>query len=105
MLSHISRVLPSRLSEFSKSITDSIARQLNPPRTIDPAAAKGSGEEDEDAPPNIDVDVLRSYYARLGEHRPCSRLLKEKMFEHSNKGPRSATLLVSGSPTFERPWR
>lgn len=105
MFSHIGSVLPSSLSEFSKTITNSIASQLNISRSINPAAAKDTEEEDADAPPEIDVDVLLSYYARLGEHRPCSRLLRERMFEHSNKGPRSATLLVPGSPTFERPWR
>jgi len=72
MLSQIGSVLPSGLREFSQASS-----------------------------PTIDVDVLLSYYAHFNEHRPSSRLLKER---HS-KGSRSAKLLVPGSPAFERPWR
>lgn len=100
MLAHFGITLPSSLSEFSKSILGgtTAAKEVGLPGNT-------NGEEDANTPPTLDEDVLLSYYARLADHRPSSRLLKERMFENGNKGPRSATLLVSGSPTFERPWR
>ncbi len=98
MLDHFGITLPSSLSAFSKSLIGKATAPLGP-------AGYTNDGEDGDTPPALDEDVLLSYYARLADHRPSSRLLKERMFEHGIKGPRSATLLVSGSPTFERPWR
>lgn len=97
MLAHFGITLPSSLSEFSKSLTGKATTQAGP--------QGNTTGEDANTPPALDEDVLLSYYARLANHCPSSRLLKERMFEHGSKGPRSATLLVSGSPTFERPWR
>ncbi|CBJ48500.1 conserved unknown protein [Ectocarpus siliculosus] len=104
MFSHVSNAFPSSFSEFSKSITNTIASQLNlsgNKREVPNYKADG----DAHTPPTIDPDVLLSYYAHAAEHRPSSRLLKERVFDRRLKGPRSANLLVSGSPIFERPWR
>lgn len=95
MLSQIGSVLPSGLRDLSKSITSTIASQLN----LAPVETRVKPKNT--APPTIDVDVLLSYYAHFNEHRPSSRLLKERR----SKGSRSAKLLVPGSPAFERPWR
>ncbi|CAM9417302.1 unnamed protein product [Ectocarpus fasciculatus] len=104
MFSHVGSAFPSSFSEFSKSITNTIASQLKlsgNKREVPNYKADG----DEHPPPTIDPDVLLSYYMHAAEHRPLSRLLKERVFDKRLNGPRSANLLVSGSPIFERPWR
>lgn len=104
MFSHVSSTFPSSFSEFSKSITNTIASQLHlsgNKREVPNYKADG----DAHTPPTIDPDVLLSYYAHAAEHRPSSRLLKERVFDRRLNAPRSANLLVSGSPIFERPWR
>lgn len=104
MFSHVGSAFPSSFSEFSKSITNTIASQLKlsgNKREVPNYKADG----DEHPPPTIDPDVLLSYYMHAAEHRPLSRLLKERVFDNRLNGPRSANLLVSGSPIFERPWR
>lgn len=104
MFSHVGSAFPSSFSEFSKSITNTIASQLKfsgKKREVADYEAEG----DAHTPPTIDPDVLLSYYMHAAEHRPSSRLLKERVFDRRLNGPRSVNLLVSGSPIFERPWR
>lgn len=105
MFSNFGAVFSSSLTELSKSITNSIASHLNLPGSIKPPTIYDDESSDATLPPPFDIDVLRSYYAGIAEHRPSSRLLKERISGDGQKGPRSATLLVSGSPVFERPWR
>ncbi|CAM9719235.1 unnamed protein product [Scytosiphon promiscuus] len=102
MFASLGGVLSSSLTDLSKSITNSIASQLNPLGYTRKPDAEDLESSDANSPLPIDVDALLSYYAK---HRPSSRLLKERAFEVGQKGPRSATLLVSGSTVFERPWR
>ena len=117
MLHHIGTVLPSAFGDFSKRITSAttaIAGQLsltvvekdthddvpfkdkinnNPPEEI--------GAEAKTA---FDPSLLLSH-ARPASSRPSSRLLKQSMREYGSTPPRSAPLLVPGSPAFTRPWR
>ncbi|CAB1096205.1 unnamed protein product [Ectocarpus sp. CCAP 1310/34] len=104
MFSHASSAFPSSFSELSKSITNKIASHLKLSGNK-PEVPNYKADGDAQTPPTIDPDVLLSYYAHAAAHRPSSRLLKENMFGRRLNGPRSANLLVSGSPIFERPWR
>ncbi|CAM9649358.1 unnamed protein product, partial [Ectocarpus sp. 12 AP-2014] len=79
MFSHVSSAFPSSFSEFSKSITNTITSQLKLSGNK-PEVPNYEADGDAQTPPTIDPDVLLSYYAHAAEHRPSSRLLKERVF-------------------------
>lgn len=107
MLSNIGAALSSTLVDFSKLVTTTVVGLENafdgevkgvPTRRQRSAQAAKKHVE-------VDMNVVRSYYARAATSRPSSRLLTKTMFQHGNKGPRSAPLLVPGSSALMRPWR
>lgn len=106
MLTNIGSALSSTLGDFSKRLAAAAtAVETFVAGDVKNAADRGSNLNEIAADHTIDPNVRLSYHARAASTRPSSRLLKERMFEHGNKGPQSAPLLVPGSPVFVRPWR
>ena len=116
MLHHIGTVIPSALGDFSKRITSAttaIVGQLS--LTVeDTSGALPASNSKKNNPKEVaqeantafDPSVLELLnHARPGSSRPSSRLLKQSMLEYGSTPPRSAPLLVPGSPAFTRPWR
>lgn len=117
MLHHIGTVIPSSLGDFSKRIasaTTAIADQLSLAVEDISGALPTSNNNNSTNPTEavqeantaFDPRVLELLsHARPGSSRPSSRLLKQSMLEYGSTPPRSAPLLVPGSPAFTRPWR
>lgn len=118
MLHHIGTVIPSSLGDFSKRIasaTTAIAGQLSlAVEDISRALPTSSDDNDSTNPREAAQEANTAFdprvfellsHARPGSSRPSSRLLKQSMLEYGSTPPRSAPLLVPGSPAFTRPWR
>ncbi|CAM9613193.1 unnamed protein product, partial [Laminaria digitata] len=73
-----------------------------PTSNNDPKRVAQEEEENIAFDPSV-LELLN--HARPGSSRPSSRLLKQSMLEYGSTPPRSAPLLVPGSPAFTRPWR
>lgn len=123
MLHNIGIAIPSALGDLSKRITSAttaIAGQLSLAVEGASDSLPGSNtnnnnsdnknnnpkEAAQEADTTFDPRVLELLsHARPGSSRPSSRLLKQSMLEYGSAPPRSASLLVPGSPAFTRPWR